>query len=94
MHGDFQYVALGFVFRRRAWVTGLSLTFSQLPIIILPALAKPRGAESGDRDPSSLDELPAEKTPGPFFRNVERWIEPLREFPIRGEFFAEDRLAL
>jgi hypothetical protein len=28
-------VALGFVFRRCAWVTGLSITFAQLPIIIL-----------------------------------------------------------
>ena len=28
-------VALGFAFRRRAWLTGLSLTFAQLPIIIL-----------------------------------------------------------
>ena len=28
-------VALGFVFRQRAWLTGLSLTFAQLPIIVL-----------------------------------------------------------
>jgi hypothetical protein len=28
-------VALGVVFRQRAWVTGLTLTFAQLPIIIL-----------------------------------------------------------
>ena len=25
----------GFVFRRRAWITGLSLTFAQLPIILI-----------------------------------------------------------
>ena len=27
--------ALGFVFQRRAWITGLSLTFAQFPIIAL-----------------------------------------------------------
>lgn len=27
-------IALGFVFRRRAWITGLSLTFAQLPIML------------------------------------------------------------
>ena len=27
-------VALGFVWRRRAWITGLSLTFAQLPIML------------------------------------------------------------
>ena len=26
-------LVLGFVFRRRAWITGISLTFAQLPII-------------------------------------------------------------
>lgn len=27
-------VALGFAFRRRAWITGLALTFAQLPIML------------------------------------------------------------
>lgn len=27
-------IALGFVFRRHAWITGLTLTFAQLPIIV------------------------------------------------------------
>ncbi len=27
-------VALGFVFRRHAWITGLTLTFTQLPIMV------------------------------------------------------------
>lgn len=28
-------VALGFVWRRRAWITGLSLTYAQLPIMLV-----------------------------------------------------------